>query len=50
MQSRELPKVSEAKAEQGEYESESGDGYGEYQENLQKKIDESNVNSNEVFG
>jgi hypothetical protein len=42
--------LEEAKAEQETYESESGDGYSEYQENLQKKIDESNANSNEVFG
>ena len=30
--------LDEAKAEQETYESESGDGYGEYQEDLEKKL------------
>jgi len=41
--------LAEAKAEDEANESESGDGYGEYQENLKKKI-ESRESSNEVFG
>ena len=40
--------LEEAKAEQGEYESESGDGYGEYQETLEQK--KSLRDENEVMG
>jgi hypothetical protein len=41
--------LEEAKAEQETYESESGDGYGEYQEDLEKKLSKVQTD-NELMG